>query len=132
MSRQKRNKKKNRTNKIQYNIQYITRKQLNEIVDKKFVSYENLDLLIHGYFVFIMYSTKTKDYIVCYSFDDEEDVYTKNYTIYNKNKQNYDYALFADLDQHIYYCINTDFSVKMTSKRTLINQFEDWLYSKIF
>lgn len=130
MSKQKRNKKKDRTVEIQYNIKYITREQLNAVIDKKFVPYADLDLLVHGYFVFILYNTETGDFITCCSFDDEEDIYTKNYIIYNKNKQNYDYALFVDLDQDIYYCLNTNFAVKTTNKKTLIRQFEDWLYSK--
>lgn len=113
-------------------INYITRENLNNIIEQRFVPYNELDLTIHGYFVFIMFNNQTNEFVSCYSFDDEETEYTKQFDIYNRNKNNYDYALFYDVDNNIYYCVNDDFVVNKTilNKKDIIHQFKDWYYSR--
>ena len=109
------------------NMNYVTREELNNIIEQRFVPFDELDLLQQGYFIFILYN------INCYSFDDGEDEYNKQLGIYLKNKNNYTCALFYDVDKRTGYCINTDFIVNdKLKKEDIIAQYEKWLFENYY
>ena len=116
------------------NINYVTREELNNIVEQRFVPFDELDLLQQGYFIFILYNITTNEFINCYSFDDGEDEYNKQLGIYLKNKNNYTCALFYDVDKRTGYCINTDFIVNNNKLKNedIIAQYEKWLFENYY
>ena len=93
-------------------INYITKQELNKIVDTHFThNWNNIDLEVFGYnYVALLYKKDNCNEILSdFVADETEETYKNNYELFNKIKNCYLIGGYYDTYKDIMYCTDNNF-----------------------